>query len=284
MRYKIEFLQSLIKKGAIPLENVQGSLEYQDVHFGYNKTTEIIKGISLKVNHGEILALVGPFGVGKTTLVHLVPRFYDVTEGAVLIDGKNVKEYQLYSLRKNVGIVMQSVFLFDGTIADNIAFGKPEATREEIREAAQIAQLDDYIQTLPDKYDTPIGERGVKLSGGQAQRLSIARVLVTDPKLLILDEPTANVDAITDQNLMHAIQKIMKGRTTVIIAHRLWTIKNAQKIVLLKDGKIEAMGTHEELIQKSEFYREFFASQFPQEELEKMDTNPLLEGNGNGDE
>ena len=223
-------------------------------------------------------------GVGKTTLVHLVPRFYDVTESAVLIDGKNVKEYQLYSLRKNVGIVMQSVFLFDGTIADNIAFGKPEATREEIREAAQIAQLDDYIQTLPDKYDTPIGERGVKLSGGQAQRLSIARVLVTDPKLLILDEPTANVDAITDQNLMHAIQKIMKGRTTVIIAHRLWTIKNAQKIVLLKDGKIEAMGTHEELIQKSEFYREFFASQFPQEELEKMDTNPLLEGNGNGDE
>jgi ABC-type multidrug transport system fused ATPase/permease subunit len=252
---------------AIALDHVQGNLEFRDVHFSYNAKSEILKDISLIVQPGERIALVGPSGVGKTTFVHMIPRFYDATQGSVLIDGIDVRKIQLNSLRRNVGIVMQNVYLYDGTIAQNIAYGKPEANLEEIQAAAQIAQLDEFIQTLPEQYNTPIGERGVKLSGGQAQRLSIARVLVTDPKLLILDEPTANVDAITDQNLMGAIQSIMKNRTTVIIAHRLWTIKNADKIVLLRDGKIEAIGNHQELMHNCPFYREFFDSQFSKEDL-----------------
>ena len=186
------------------------------------------------------------------------------------INGLDVRDIKLASLRKNVGIVMQNVFLFDGTIGQNIAYGKADATFEEIQHAAQIAQLADFIETLPEQYNTRIGERGVKLSGGQAQRLSIARVLITDPKLLILDEPTANVDAITDLNLIQAVQEVMKGRTTIIIAHRLWTIKDANKIVVLKDGQIDSQGTHEELLQKSPFYLEFFASQFLEEPMENQ--------------
>nr|MDO8111026.1 ABC transporter ATP-binding protein [Candidatus Sigynarchaeota archaeon] len=253
--------------GAFSVSDVQGHVQYKNVSFQYAESHEILKDIDLNIPPGKVVAFVGPSGVGKTTLLHLLPRFYDVTSGEVDIDGKDIKSFTLESLRRNVGIVMQDTFLFDGTIADNIAFGNTQASKEMIQAAARIARLDQFIESLPNGYKTPIGERGVFLSGGQAQRLSLARVLIMNPKILILDEPTANVDAVTDRQIIDAVRDTMKGRTTLIIAHRLWTIHHADMIVLLKDGKIEAKGTHQELWEKSAFYREFFASQIQPESL-----------------
>ena len=256
--------------GATPLLDVQGHVEFKAVSFYYEPGHEILTNITLDIPAGKIVAFVGPSGVGKTTLLHMLPRFYDPTEGKIAIDGQDIKSFKVDSLRKNVGIAMQDTFLFDGTIVDNIAFGNTRATKEEIQEAARVARLDKFIDSLPSGYKTFVGERGVFLSGGQAQRLSLARVLVTNPKILILDEPTANVDAVTDKEIMDAVQATMRGRTTFIIAHRLWTIQHADKIVLLKDGSIEATGTHQELMKKSKFYREFFSSQIQEPGTETM--------------
>ncbi|MEX2684901.1 MAG: ABC transporter ATP-binding protein, partial [Candidatus Sigynarchaeota archaeon] len=207
------------KPGAMPLECVEGHVRYEHVTFHYHEGHDILKDVTLDIPPGKVVAFVGPSGVGKTTMLHLLPRFYDVAEGSVRIDGHDVRDCTLESLRKAVGIVMQDTFLFDGTFADNIAFGKPNATKEEIVHAASVARLNQFIESLPQKYNTMIGERGVFLSGGQAQRLALARVIVTDPKILILDEPTANVDAVTDKEIMDAVRETMKGRTTLVIAH-----------------------------------------------------------------
>lgn len=246
---------------AIPLENVRGNVEFQHVTFAYETGNEILRDISLTIPAGKMYAVVGPSGVGKTTLLQLVPRLYEVTEGAVLIDGHDVREVTIESLRRIVGIMMQDTFLFDGTIEDNIKFGDLTAKKSEVHRVAQVARLADFIESLPQGFKTTIGERGVRLSGGQAQRLSLARVLLLDPRILIMDEPTANIDTITDNQVMSAVKELMRGRTTLVIAHRLWTIQHADQIILLHEGRVEGVGTHQELWESSPFYREFFEAQ-----------------------
>ncbi|MGC9361173.1 MAG: ABC transporter ATP-binding protein, partial [Anaerolineae bacterium] len=219
-------------------------------------------------------ALVGPSGAGKTTLVHLLPRFYDPQKGRITIDGYDIRDVTVASLRRNVGIAMQTVFLFDASIGENIAFGNPYATHQDIERAARIVQLDAFIQSLPLGYGTPVGERGVRLSGGQKQRIALARVLLTDPRILILDEPTSSVDADTERHLQEALDQVLADRTTFVIAHRLWTVQHADQILVLRDGEIveRARGNakrsaHEALLELDGFYREMFELQFQAESL-----------------
>lgn len=200
--------------------------------------------------------MVGPTGAGKSTLVSLIPRFFDPDSGRILLDGMDIKDFKLKSLREKIGYVLQDTFLFDGTIKDNIAYGKPEANMDEIVEAAKLAEIHDFIMTLPKQYETEIGERGVRLSGGQRQRIAIARVLLVDPPILILDEPTANVDANTEAKLQQALFNVTKNRTTIIIAHRLWALKNTDRIAVIENGCLTQLGTHEELVQVEGFYKD----------------------------
>ena len=251
-------------EGALPIENVEGKIEFRDVSFSYDATKEVLDHVTLTVEKGRKLALVGPSGGGKTTVCHLLPAFYKLPEncGDILIDGKSLSSLTLESVRKNIGIVAQDVFLFAGTIKDNILYGKPDATDEEMIEAAKRANIHDYIMTLQNGYDTEIGERGVKLSGGQKQRISIARVFLKDPAILILDEATSALDNTTEVLIQKSLDELCKGRTTLVVAHRLSTIRNADEIAVIMNGKVTERGTHEELIENNSTYKKLYALQF----------------------
>ena len=257
------------KPDAKTLENVKGEIEFKNVNYSYDTSKGVLHDVNLKIEKGRKVALVGPSGGGKTTLCHLLPNFYKLEEkdGAILIDGTDIRDITLDSLRQNIGIVQQDVFLFAGTIRDNILYGRPDATQEEIEEAAKRANIHEYIETLENGYDTEIGERGVKLSGGQKQRLSIARVFLKDPAILILDEATSALDNTTEVLIQHALDELCKGRTTLVVAHRLSTIRNADEIAVVIDGKIRERGTHDELIEADGTYKKLYSLQFRENDL-----------------
>lgn len=250
--------------GAKELKNTRGEIEFRNVSYSYKTSSEVLHNINLKIKSGEKLALVGPSGGGKTTICHLLPNFYRLEDGGgeIMIDGIDTRKLTLESVRKNIGIVQQDVFLFVGTVKENILYGKPDATDREVIKAAKRASIHDYIMTLPNGYDTEIGERGVKLSGGQKQRISIARVFLKDPAILILDEATSALDNTTEVLIQKSLDELCKGRTTLVVAHRLSTVRGADEIAVVTDGRITERGTHEELIQKGGIYKDLYSLQF----------------------
>ena len=248
--------------GAVDLVVTNGSIEFKDVSFKYNDSKEVLNNINLKVEAGKKLALVGPSGGGKTTICHLIPRFYRIEQGDILIDGQSINDVTMESLRSHIGIVQQDVFLFNGTIYENILYGRLDATDEEVYDAARRANIHEYVMSLPDGYNTQIGERGVKLSGGQKQRLSIARVFLKNPAILILDEATSALDNTTEILIQSALDELCKGRTTLVVAHRLSTVKNADSIVVIANGNIKEYGTHDELVEAGGIYSKLYSLQF----------------------
>ncbi|MGI6261185.1 MAG: ABC transporter ATP-binding protein [Acutalibacteraceae bacterium] len=252
--------------GAVPLSNVKGEIAFHDVSFGYSNGEHVLHHVNFSIPSGKTVALVGPSGGGKTTLCSLIPRFYDVTEGSITIDGNDIRRLTLHSLRSAVGIVQQDVYLFGGTIRENILYGKPDATEDELIAAAKRANIHDFILSLPQGYDTSAGERGVRLSGGQKQRIAIARVFLKNPKILILDEATSALDNESERHIQQALEQLSIGRTTLVIAHRLSTIRNADEILVINDEEIQERGTHEELLAKNGLYAEYYNMQFDQED------------------
>ncbi|MBQ6217299.1 MAG: ABC transporter ATP-binding protein [Erysipelotrichaceae bacterium] len=253
------------RKDARDIEKLNGDIRFDEVCFSYNldEKREVLDHISFTVPKGKTIALVGPSGGGKTTICHLLPKFYHPQSGVISIDGNDIEDITMQSLRENIGIVQQDVFLFSGSFADNIAYGKKDATMDEIIEAAKKANIYDYILSLPEGFDTEIGERGIRLSGGQKQRLSIARVFLKNPSILILDEATSALDNTTEALIQEALNSLKKGRTTIVVAHRLSTIKNADEILVVANGKIRESGTHDELLRKDEgIYKRLYESQF----------------------
>lgn len=248
--------------GAIDIYNVKGDISFDNVTFAYDDNTEILNDISFNIEAGKTVAFVGPSGGGKTTLCHLIPRFYEIVNGSISIDNTDIREFTRRSLRKNIGIVQQDVFLFTGTIFENIQCGKFDSTKDEVYEAARNANIHDFIMSLPKGYDTYVGERGVKLSGGQKQRISIARVFLKNPPILVLDEATSALDNATELLIQKSLEELSKGRTTVVVAHRLSTIKNADEIIILTDEGIKERGKHQELLDKNGIYSELYNAQF----------------------
>ena len=249
------------KPDAAVMDGVRGEVEYENVCFDYGNGVPVLENINLHIAPGECLAVVGPSGGGKTTLCQLLPRFYDVCSGSVRVDGTDVRDVTQTSLRKNIGIIQQDVFMFAGTVRENIRYGRPDASDEEIVEAAVRAEIHNEIMEMPDGYDTYIGERGVMLSGGQKQRISIARVFLKNPKILILDEATSALDTVTEQRIQSAFDELSRGRTTIIIAHRLSTVRNADKIAVIENEHIVELGSHDELVRKNGVYAELCRAQ-----------------------
>ena len=249
------------KPDALELHDVKGRIDVENVKFAYEEELDVLHGVTLHVEPGETVAVVGPSGGGKSTLCQLIPRFYDVTDGAILVDGHDVRDLTQHSLRKNIGVVQQEVFLFADSILENIRYGRPDATMDEIVEAAKRAEIYDDILAMPDGFDTYVGERGTLLSGGQKQRISIARIFLKNPPMLILDEATSALDSLTESKIQHAFDELAKDRTTLIIAHRLSTIRKAHRILVIADGKIEEQGTHEELLRRGGTYAKLYHTQ-----------------------
>ncbi len=265
--YEIMNTQDEKDGGSVEISDIRGDVSFENATFSYTSGEDdggkaVIFDLSLNLKAGNTVALVGPSGGGKSTICNLIPRFYNLTSGRITIDGIDVMDITLDSLRRNIGIVSQNVFLFDGTIRDNIAYGKPDATDEEVADAARRANIHEFIKTLKDGYDTEVGERGVKLSGGQRQRISIARVFLKNPKLLILDEATSALDNATEMQIQASLEELSRGRTVVVVAHRLSTVKNADEIVVIDTTGIVERGTHEELLSKNGEYSKLYSYQF----------------------
>jgi ATP-binding cassette, subfamily B, multidrug efflux pump len=247
---------------AKPLERIDGDVIFDDVSFSYETGTPILQHISFYAQPGQIVALVGPTGAGKTTIVNLLTRFYDIDSGQILIDGQDIRTLKLDDLRRQVGIVLQDTFLFAGSVMDNIRYGRLEATGEEVKAAATLANADTFIHRLPQGYDTLLSERANNLSQGQRQLLAIARAILADPSILILDEATSSVDTRTEQHIQEAMLRLMAGRTSFVIAHRLSTIRNADQILVINHGEAIERGTHQELLAQKGFYHQLYTSQF----------------------
>ena len=265
--YEILNVRDEDDSGTVEIDDIKGEIAFESVTFGYESDdgeseSLVISDLNMRVGAGETLALVGPSGGGKSTLCNLIPRFYTPIAGRITIDGFDIQQITLESLRKNIGIVSQNVFLFDGTVRENIAYSNPDATDEEVMEAARRANIHDFVMTLEHGYDTQVGERGVKLSGGQKQRISIARVFLKNPKLLILDEATSALDNATEMQIQASLEELSRGRTVVVVAHRLSTVKNADRIMVIDKGGIAECGTHDELVANGGEYSKLYAYQF----------------------
>jgi ATP-binding cassette subfamily B protein len=252
---------------AMTLKSVKGDIRFENLSFSYDDQAHILKDINVEIRAGETVALVGPTGAGKTTFCHLIPRFYEPQQGRITVDGYDINSLTLESLRENVGLIQQDVFLFTGTIKDNISYGRPDATDAEIQDAAMRAEIHDFILTLPEGYDAWIGEKGVLLSGGQKQRISIARAFLKNPPILLLDEATSALDNQTEAKIQKALEELSKGRTSLVIAHRLSTVRHAHKILVLTEEGIIERGTHQELYDQNGLYRKLYDSQFSHLEM-----------------